>query len=63
MSVTKGQLVGELNGRAKLTEADIREIRSLDWKPEAIAAHMGMRVSRENIRHIKTRKSWKHVID
>ena len=52
---------GEANGRAKLTEADILDIRAAQGKirPSALAKAYG--VSRESVWAIQTHKSWRHL--
>lgn len=55
-------LCGEINGRAKLTEADVATIRALYAEGRAyrqIAAEFA--VTPENILHIAKRRTWKHV--
>lgn len=55
-------VVGERAPKAKLGEADVREIRSLHAKgtrPDDLASRFG--VTRENIRAIVARKSWRHL--
>jgi len=53
--------VGERNARAKLTEADVREIRALrgSMAQTAIAAQFG--VNRSHIVKIHTRQRWGHI--
>jgi len=50
---------GVANGRALLTEPDVRAIRASTRKPTALAREYG--VSRGAIRHIIERKTWKQV--
>ena len=52
-------LKGEANGRSKLTEKDIRDIR-LDTNPNRLIANM-YKVSIRTIEYIKSGKTWKHV--
>lgn len=54
-----GLLRGEKNPNAKLTWAEINEIRASSEKQQALADKYG--VSNENISNIKRNKSWKHV--
>ena len=51
---------GERNGRAKLTEANVRDIRSLTKVPNSQLAWM-YGVDRKVIYNIRRRKSWRHV--
>jgi len=50
---------GEKHPSVKLTEDDVRAIRSSNWKGRDLAAHYG--VSQVCIVFIKNRKTWKHV--
>lgn len=58
-SVKIGYAVGERNAGAVLTESDIRQIRSDPRSNTDIANDFG--VTRQNIRRIKLRETWKHV--
>jgi HNH endonuclease len=51
--------VGTANGRAKLTEADVLAIRASDEPSRVIAPRFGL--THSNIRHIRNRKSWRHL--
>jgi DNA invertase Pin-like site-specific DNA recombinase len=51
---------GERNGRAKLTEADVREIRRRRESIKAQAKRFG--VSVHTIEKVRNRESWRHVI-
>jgi len=53
---------GELNGRAKLTEEDVRYIRSVIHAEtdRALAEQFG--VSQDSIRNIRLRRTWRHVV-
>lgn len=59
----KAPCLGEHNGVAKLSEADILEIRRLwatgDYMQKELAVLYG--VTQSNISHIVTRKLWKHI--
>ena len=58
--VAKGRsAIGGRNGRAKLNEDMIREIRNDNRPPAQIARHYN--VDRTTIVHIKTGRTWKHV--
>ncbi len=55
---------GTLNGRAELTEQDVREIRAILTQPSRptfteIARTFG--VSKPTISHINARRTWRHV--
>ena len=50
---------GEKNGNALLTDADIREIRSLGLTTRELAARFS--ISPVTVRHILNRKRWGHV--
>lgn len=52
---------GEKNKSAKLTDDNIREIRSSCEKSSVLAKRLG--VTKENINMIKARKTWKHIND
>lgn len=54
-----GGPIGETHHKAKLTEADVRKIRSMGGSQYAIAAQFG--VSQVLIGKIINRKLWKHV--
>ena len=56
-----GRLPGESNGRARLTEAQVRAIRSDTRSKVAIAQTYG--ISNVLVGLIKRRKIWKHVPD
>jgi hypothetical protein len=51
---------GSNNGRAKLTEDDVRYIRSTDETTYSLAQKFG--VDRKAIRNIRQFKTWKHVV-
>ena len=51
---------GEAIGWAKLTEADVREIRKLDHLPTTIVGRM-YNVTPASITHIRSGRNWKHV--
>ena len=60
----KGRRVrGELNGPAKLREAEVRTVRALSraykWSERKIAKQFG--VSRSCINHILSGRKWKHI--
>ena len=62
-TVNKNPNPGARNGRAKLTEDDIREIfvlRGLGWSQQKIASKFG--VDQTGISGILLRKTWAHVI-
>lgn len=62
--VTKGRKVshvGESNPRARLTEADVREIRASPLGRRDLAERYG--VSQATIGMIRTRRNWAHVKD
>jgi len=52
--------IGEKNGRAKLTEAQVRAIRQASGRTGASLARQHQ-VDRKVIHNIRHRKSWKHV--
>jgi len=57
-------VLGERNGNAKLTEADVLEIKALLAKgvlPKVVADQFG--VGRRMVSYIKTGKNWTHVKD
>ena len=56
-------LRGERNAKAKLTEADVREIRRLG--PTVAKAEIAQRfgITRQQVVHILSRAQWKHVRD
>jgi hypothetical protein len=56
---TPGLKVGEKNGRAKLTEADVIAIRESNVRSSKLAALYG--VERHAIGNIRGRRSWKHI--
>lgn len=62
--ISKGRdLKGEAASWAKLTEAQVREIRLLslqNWSQHRIAKHFG--VTQGAIKNIVHRKTWKHVV-
>ena len=51
---------GEKNGVAKLTEADVRRIRSMSGSLKEIAAKFGVHFG--TIHCIKSRKTWGHLL-
>lgn len=51
--------LGSANGRAKLTDADVRAIRGDSRNPKVIGPEYGVHWS--VIYHIKQRRKWKHV--
>ncbi len=62
-ALKKGRLFtasGELNGNAKLTADQVREIRTLSGSPQQLAARYG--VSPALIYSIRQRKAWRHII-
>lgn len=50
---------GEKVNTAKITAAEVREIRDSEESASAIAKRYGM--TEVNVRHIRTRKTWKHI--
>jgi len=50
---------GETSPRAKLSEQDVRDIRTSAESGRTLAARYG--VSQVSIHHIKTRVTWKHI--
>lgn len=52
-------LKGQLHGRAKLSEAQVLELRSTDKAAKDLAVLYG--VSVRTIRHIRNRASWQHL--
>lgn len=62
-SFRASQNQGTKNGRAKLTEQDVQEIRRLHrehrWPTKDIAGHFG--ISDRSIHAVITKKSWKHM--
>lgn len=56
----KRQAKGERNGRSKITEDDVRKIRSDKRSGKAIGAEYG--ISDAMVYDIKNFKNWKHVI-
>ena len=50
---------GEINAAHKLTEADVREIRSSKIGPSALARRFGVHVS--TIHNVRSRQSWSHL--
>ncbi len=50
---------GEMHGQAKLTKAEVIEIRSTPYLPSEMARKYG--VSRSTIKNIKKRKVWTHL--
>lgn len=50
---------GEKNGRAVLTEADVRHIRSSHFRPETLAKYYSVTVA--CIKNALTKKSWSHI--
>lgn len=56
----KRGLSGEKHGRALVTENDVREIRASDLPIKKIAEKFGL--SSGAVQHIRSRRSWKHVI-
>lgn len=59
LSGREGNHKGTANGRAKITEADVLEIRSSLLSVKQLAEQYG--VSRTVIYYIKKRQSWKHI--
>jgi hypothetical protein len=59
LSGREGNHKGTLNGRAKLTEADVLDIRASTVMNAELARQY--RVSKTVIGHIKKRISWKHI--
>lgn len=57
----KTALIGECNGQAKLTEDDVRYIRSQRGIMTQKSLAKIFDVSREQVRDIQLRKVWKHV--
>jgi hypothetical protein len=55
----KPQPCGEAHPKSKVTESDVREIRSSSLSQRAIAKLFG--ISQSNVRLIKNYGSWKHV--
>jgi len=53
------QARGESNGRARLTDADVRAILAADAPPEALACRYG--VSGNHVRAILAGKRWAHM--
>lgn len=54
-----GSNAGERNGRAKLTDRDVREIRASNETDEVLAARYS--VSRTTINFAKNRITWSHL--
>jgi len=50
---------GSVNGRAKLTEAQIEEVRNASGSQSAIAARFG--VNQQVVSRIKLKQAWRHV--
>lgn len=55
----QAKLKGEDNGRSKLTEDQVKQIRKMDGTLKEIARQFGVAFSQ--ISSIKNRKTWKHV--
>ncbi len=53
------RLAGEKNGLSKLTESDVRTIRTDSRAPRELASVFG--VSKSLISHVKARRAWQHV--
>lgn len=54
-------IIGTQNGRAKITADDVRLIRRSNKSTYALAREL--RISREQIGHIRNRRYWAHVTD
>lgn len=57
--IEKGVLAGDLSGDCKLTEDDVREIRSSGLTVSELALYY--RVTRGTIFRIRSHRAWKHV--
>ena len=55
----KNSYPGSKNPNAKLSEADVKEIRRSDLSLEELASHFKIHV--QTIKKIKQRKTWTHV--
>jgi len=58
---TADQVAGEKHPRSKLTEAQVREIRSAEGKATATELAERFGVTVQNIIQILKRRTWKHV--
>lgn len=56
-----GIRIGSDNNKTKLTAEQVYEIRSLIGSEHAVASRFGVTV--QNVRHIRNRKTWKHLPD
>ena len=52
--------IGEQHGEAKLTTANVLEIRTSVLRNKEYAQKFG--VSETTVRHVKSRKTWKHLV-
>lgn len=50
---------GEASSCAKITEEQVRRIRSYDGNLSELAREMD--INYDTLRHVKTRRSWKHI--
>lgn len=57
--MAKPHLQGEKNGRAKLTEAKVQEVRAAEGTQQAIADKFSL--SRAQVGSIRRLDSWKHL--
>jgi hypothetical protein len=58
----KNRQIGKFNGKAKLTEEDVKAIRARRKKGESsIAIALDYSISSSNVRRICLKTSWKHV--
>ena len=55
----KRGMTGEKHGRALLTEAQVKLIRSSENSAETLAAKL--KVSKSTILHVRKRRTWKHI--
>ena len=54
-----GISIGEEHGMAKLTETQVRKIRSSSKPPQQIADQLG--ISRRQVRDIQAKRAWRHL--
>lgn len=58
--MSKPHLAGEFNGRAKITEGMVREIRASNLTQREIAEQFGISISQAG--SIRRGESWKHLV-